>query len=205
MNAYIIGKDKNCLSFLENVKLTSFDKADVYIFYGIGDVHDNLRDGTNIEGKYDIRSENLMKRVFNKISSDKICIGIGKGAQLLNVLNGGSLLEIVCHNDVIPHVTTFIDEKQIEDYLFWTNSFHNKVMYPWDLDSNDWKLLAYSRDGYVRGFGINDVATGVFPEVIDYHLEGKPRCLCIQPNPELTPNAAVAEHLNKLINNYVSR
>jgi hypothetical protein len=82
-------------------------------------------------------------------------------------------------------------------------STHHQMQYPFNLDSHDYDLLWVAnprRSEYYEGDQITDVPYE--PEIVLYHVQGKPKCLAIQGHPEMMrPEAPVLEMLNRLINN----
>ena len=82
-------------------------------------------------------------------------------------------------------------------------STHHQMQYPFNLDSHDYDLLWIAnprRSEYYEGDQIAEVPYE--PEIVLYHVQGKPKCLAIQGHPEMMrQEAPVLEMLNRLINN----
>ena len=115
-------------------------------------------------------------------------------------MNGGLLVQ-----NVRGHAT-FGTHQIGAPYDFQTyeiTSTHHQMQYPFNLDSHDYDLLWYAnprRSEYYEGDKI--AAVPYEPEIVLYHLLGKPKCLAIQGHPEMMrPEAPVLEMLNRLINN----
>ena len=199
MKVYIVGKDKNCVSFMKDIQVVSKPAyADVVIFCGVGDVSKSCINETfPAQIPTNISLEKTFTKMFEKIPKDKICIGFGFGAQMLGVLNGSDLAVVGGHIGIMPHRLAVSTEDRVFDgYWYWCNSYHTKCLYPFNVQ--EMSILGYALDGCIIDRESN------VPEIVEFHLKDKPKCLCIQSNPELLPDTAVAEMFNSLIHNYVN-
>lgn len=130
-------------------------------------------------------------------------LGICRGAQFLNVMNGGKLVQhITGHDD--SHMIYTMDGKQLP-----VTSVHHQMMIP----SPRGKLLAWASgisDTYLNGdnkdywggrLGVDNFGKFMEPEVIWYP---KTRSLCIQGHPEyLTPEHDFWKYSLELVNKYL--
>ena len=114
-------------------------------------------------------------------------------------MNGGLLVQ-----NVRGHATfgTHQINNMCDFQTYEITSTHHQMQYPFNLDSNDYDLLWVTnprRSEYYEGDQITDVPYE--PEIVLYHVQGKPKCLAIQGHPEMMrPEAPVLEMLNRLIN-----
>lgn len=115
-------------------------------------------------------------------------------------MNGGLLVQ-----NVRGHATFGTHQiSNMNDFeTYEITSTHHQMQYPFNLDSKDYKLLWVAnprRSEYYEGDQIT--AVPYEPEIVLYHVPGKPKCLAIQGHPEMMrPEAPVLEMLNRLINN----
>ena len=161
----------------------SLEEADVIQFVGGEDVSPGLygelpHPASQYSAERDLHSEMLYKKA---ITLDKACIGICRGGQYLNMVNGGKM-----YQDVDNHAK-FGTHLMYED---WTkrpiavSSTHHQMMRPakegqvicW-ADESTWKESVDEEGSVVRYTGGDrDV------EVIFYQ---EARDLCFQPHPEM--------------------
>lgn len=115
-------------------------------------------------------------------------------------MNGGLLVQNVRGHAMFGthQINSFYDKTTYE-----ITSTHHQMQYPFNLDSCDYDLLWIAnprRSEYYEGDRIEK--TPYEPEIVLYHVSGKPKCLAIQGHPEIMrPEAPVLEMLNNLINN----
>lgn len=75
---------------------------------------------------------------FNSLPNELLKVGICKGAQLLTVLAGGKLIQ---------HVTGHMDYHNIvtnDDKVIPVTSDHHQMMFPFNIDNDDYEILAKS-------------------------------------------------------------
>lgn len=148
-----------------------------------GDVHPDYYNET--VGKH----TNLASSYFNKYSTiADYCairgipvVGIEEGAHYLTVNAGGSLIQHVTGHDK-PHVIIS------SGYKYTAPSDHHQMMYPYDLPSSKYNVIAYSRyfesDTYLNGRNEEKNINKDFlePEIVSYE-NGRGKQLAIQGNP----------------------
>ena len=113
-------------------------------------------------------------------------IGICRGAQLLTAMLGGSLIQHVTGHSNGEHQMTTADGETM-----WATSVHHQMMYPFDLPSHDYEILAHSTEPqsrcYLREQDLDMIdrlpKDFVEPEVVWFP---KIRGLAIQGHPEYT-------------------
>ena len=197
---YVVGNDTDYASWINNHKLVdNIEDADVVLFTGGEDVDPSIygkerhpRTFSNLERDLKEKAE------FEKIKSTQLAIGICRGSQLLCALNGGLLIQDCTGHALYETHEITNDEGIIVDIT----STHHQMQYPFNLtEGKDYTLLFYAkshRSYYYEGDGIDHVPYE--PEVVYYHVEGKPYSLAIQGHPEMMRKTApVIEILNKLI------
>ena len=171
------------------------EKADIIVFSGGSDINPALYNCERHPSTYySERRDALEVGCFNSLSKNQTVIGICRGAQLVTALNGGKLIQNVTGHTNGPHFITNNDLK------FKIESIHHQMMYPFDMDKKDYDLLYWSlknRSEVYEGDGIKTPPCE--PEVVLYHVEGKPTCLAIQGHPEMMSTCQAHEVLNDIL------
>lgn len=155
---------------------------DLVLFTGGEDVNpeyygENIGKYTNINPKRDRKEANI----FYKFHNHSFMLGICRGSQMLTVLSKGKLIQ-----HVGGHCR---DHSMIAENNFKYNitSSHHQMLYPFNLNKKDYKILAYSEyfqsNTYLNGNNEEIVLPKNFlePEIIYYK---KTNALCIQGHPE---------------------
>jgi len=126
-------------------------------------------------------------------------LGIGRGAQLIAVSKGCSLIQhIVGHEETNHRIAT----SSSRNYDIESN--HHQLIYPFDLSQDRYKLLAWSKyfrsDIYLNGDNkdINLHRDFLEVEVIQFDNE-----LCIQAHPETSANLEFRSYCLRLIKSVV--
>ena len=197
---YVVGNATNYASWINNHKLVdNIEDADIVLFTGGEDVDPSIygkekhpRTFSNLERDLKEKAE------FEKMKPTQLALGICRGSQLLCALNGGLLIQ-----DCAGHA--MLETHEITNnggIVVNITSTHHQMQYPFNLTSGkDYDLLFYAkpnRSYYYDGDGIENVPFE--PEVVYYHVKGKPCSLAIQGHPEMMrKEAPVIEILNKLV------
>jgi gamma-glutamyl-gamma-aminobutyrate hydrolase PuuD len=113
---------------------------------------------------------------WKKTRADQIKVGICRGGQFLNVMNGGKMIQ---------HVDNHTIEHEMFDTLLGSpepvtvTSSHHQMMVP----AESAEIIAYSENRITECYGQNGPITkpAVEPEVLWYD---NTRSLCFQPHPE---------------------
>lgn len=174
------------------------DKADIIVFNGGSDIATEIyneepvfRGIPRIKSKRD--TEEI--RLFNEYkNSGKLLLGICRGAQLLNCLNGGSLWQ---------HVDNHTSDHGMVDVLtgnfYSVTSTHHQMMRP----TNEALIIGVA--GLAKNKHAQDthvhIATPASDD-IEIVWYGNTRCLCIQGHPEYVPNSRFAKYALALIDQY---
>lgn len=114
-------------------------------------------------------------------------LGICRGAQFLTALSGGKLIQHVNGHNTAHTIQT--GEGMGEDHYktFTMSSSHHQMMYPFNLNQDQFKLIAWSEyfksNTYLNGDDkqIKKAETFLEPEIVHYE---KFNALCIQGHPE---------------------
>jgi hypothetical protein len=132
-------------------------------------------------------------------------LGICRGAQFLNVMSGGSMIQHVENHGVTHEVFTKSGDQ------FMMSSTHHQMMNPWKARLGQlpkFDLLAWSEgrsERYLNGSDKNDIEFlehGYEPEIVWYP---KTHSLCIQPHPEIMhPNSKGVEFCHQLVSRYLT-
>lgn len=146
----------------------------------------------------DEERDEIEVKFFNSLPTELFKIGICKGGQLLTVLAGGKLIQ---------HVTGHMDYHNIithENEVIPVTSDHHQMMYPFDMDINQYKILARSEinrsDKYLNGNNelMKIPMNFVEPEIVYYN---EINALTCQGHPEYsTANELFKQLFVKLIN-----
>ena len=207
LKVYIVGHDWcDITHFLlfDFVKVNNIEEADIVMFTGGEDINPALygdvpHPTTHFSNRDDAEVA-AYKHVLN--TSKPLFIGGCRGAQLLTALNGGKLIQhVVNHSGCGSHDITTVDNQVMS-----ITSCHHQMMYPYDLPSEDYQLLAWSTKNlspvYYTGQGLLKVTEDFKePEIVYYP---KTRSLCIQGHPEwMRTNQPAIHYINKLILDYI--
>lgn len=184
----------------------SYESADIIIFNGGADI------GTLIYGEKPInqmripeqasRRDRMEMDIYYKYKGgNKLLLGICRGAQLLNCLNGGTLWQDVNNHGHSHHMTVLATGQQL-----WVTSTHHQMMRPGKLG----KVLGVA-DQATKKYADHDTwnaSGGVFfaddhkdTEIVWYPDSGS---LCIQGHPEYVPNSEFATFCLDMVVHYLN-
>lgn len=170
------------------------DQCDVIVFNGGADI------GTEIYGELPCysgiprsaspRDRSEMEQFSRFEGKDKLLVGICRGAQLLNCLNGGTLWQDVNHHGR-DHTMTLVEDGRV----IAITSTHHQMMRP---NYNTGRVIA-TADQSTRKSSEKDIYLGQdnFPDARkDTEIVWYPntRSLCIQGHPEYVPGSVFAEY-----------
>ncbi len=185
-------------------KPASMEDADIIIWNGGADIATEIYgEEPAYKGIPSIMSMRDRKEVdtYNKFKDDKtkLKVGICRGAQLLNCLNGGTLWQDVSHHGR-SHNMTVVETGEV----IRITSTHHQMMRP---NYDKAKLIAVADEADYKQSQRDIYPYGSFPDdhkdtEIVYYPDT--HCLCIQGHPEYVPGSYFAEYCIGLINQYLS-
>lgn len=199
IKVFVVGAATYYASWIKNHKLVdNLEEADVVLFTGGEDVDPSMYGKKKHPRTFCNLARDLEeKEVFDKIKDNQLALGICRGSQFLCVMNGGLLVQD-CTNHAIGE-THAISNREISVEI---TSTHHQMQYPFNLNKGkDYDILYWAspkRSHWYEGDGID--IPSCEPEVVHYHVEGKPKCLAIQGHPEMMrEESPVIELLNDLL------
>lgn len=166
---------------------------DMVCWTGGSDISPALYNQKNVRSYPNKERDEREVAIWNKYR-DKPKLGVCRGAQLLNVLNGGSMYQDCDRHGGGEHEVYTVDKEQVI-----VCSIHHQLMIPEPTKS---KLIAWTERSTYRE---ND--NGKFPRLPDevdpevlYYKEDN--ALCFQAHPEFGPKTCT-DYFFKLIEEYI--
>lgn len=203
---YVVGRQTGYASWIDDCELVNnINDAKIVLFTGGEDVDPRFYGCKRHPSTWSTpeRDEYEIK-MFNKMRKDQLALGICRGLQLLNVLNGGILIQDVS-NHAIGRTHEITDGYTSYDIT----SLHHQMVYPWTIKPEYFQILFKSfntRSDYYEGdkIDLGVVVQNGEPEVVLYQVPDKPVCLGIQGHPEMMPqDRPVVKMFNKLLNSLI--
>jgi gamma-glutamyl-gamma-aminobutyrate hydrolase PuuD len=155
--------------------------ADLVMFTGGADVSPHLYGEKNVASYCDARRDDLEQKIFQECVALKIpMVGICRGGQFLNVMNGGRMWQDV-DGHTRPHTLVDIES----GCVFTVSSTHHQMMRP----SANGEIIASAECVISTKYRSED---GAFErsDVADQDVEvvwyPQTRSLCFQPHPEFS-------------------
>lgn len=187
LRVHIVGDNERYQKALlvSSLTLCSLKRCNLVIFTGGEDINPDMYGETRHKTTYsnpdrDIREELVFKKALD---SGIPMLGICRGAQLLNVLNGGKLIQHVNNHRNGDHIM------KTENTTYKVNSTHHQMMYPYNMHPRTYDILGYSRyvsDEYWKNARTQyDMRGLVEPEIVYFPYT---HCLAVQFHPETLPN-----------------
>jgi gamma-glutamyl-gamma-aminobutyrate hydrolase PuuD len=183
--------------------LTGLNDADIIVFNGGADIGTSIYGEIPISGgipeKQSFRDEREIAVYDMYMGKGKLMLGICRGAQLLNCLNGGSLWQDV-NNHGRDHSMTVLET----GHKMKITSTHHQMMRPnWEKV----KLIAVSDEATQKVAEMDSYPHGSFEDdhkdtEIVYYPET--HSLCIQGHPEYVPGSEFADYCVDLIKQYIN-
>jgi len=155
--------------------------CDLVVFTGGSDVSPSLYNDNKISKTHsDLTRDKFELEVYNHCQILEIpMVGICRGAQFLNVMNRGSLIQHVNNHNMCDHPIQTLDNQVIS-----VTGDHHQMIYP----KGDYELLAWAKESTifetgdkVKIKGFHSKLAGREPEVV---LWPTTRCLGFQYHPE---------------------
>lgn len=166
----------------EDYNNSKIDLSDVnmVVFTGGEDVHPEFY--SELQGKYTSINKDrdvFEHKIFRSLGKNVLKVGICRGAQFLNVMSGGRLIQHVNGHTTSHDITT------VEGLNLNITSTHHQMMYPYDVKHHT--LIAWSKyfrsETYLDGRNEEHEIPINFlePEIVHFTNTNS---LCIQGHPE---------------------
>lgn len=184
MKVYVVGGDSLIEPMFKKRKFELVerpDECDIMCFTGGADVSPHLYGEDIIPGTYcDPDRDEFEEAIFDEFPMI-YKVGICRGGQFLNVMNGGRM-----YQDVDNHGRTHWIYTSEGNPLCQVTSTHHQMMIP--KDGVDVKVLAYARESTTRIRQRGAFVSSPFTDDVEvvYYTSKKDRAgsLCFQPHPE---------------------
>lgn len=206
LKVFIVGPDWcNITSFLlfDFELVQNISDADIVMFTGGADISPSLyNDKVHETTHFSEQRDKFEVEMFKQAPKNALLIGGCRGAQLLTALSGGKLIQhCVNHCGKGGH-----NVKTTSGEVFEVTSCHHQMMYPYEMNPEDYDLIAWSETKlspvYYTGNGLLKVPDDFKePEIVYYP---KTNSLCIQGHPEWMPkDKPIIKFINDLIEKYI--
>lgn len=199
MKVFVVGFSKSYSRWIESLEIVrSIEDADIVLFTGGEDINPALYGCKVHKTTYftEARDEYELE-CYHKMRNDQVGLGICRGAQLACALNGGLLIQDVDNHWIgSTHPIINISDNEELPLELDIPSLHHQMMYPYDMDPNDYTLLYISKEQRSKDYYAGDkfdndaekiskINTFGEPEVILFHKQNNPKFLAIQGHPEM--------------------
>lgn len=198
-----LGGDQGMTDLLENAGMRAVkhpERADLVVFNGGADI------GTELYGESPVRNgvprfmsirDKDELQIYNLIRGRKFALGICRGAQFLNVLNGGTLFQHANHHNGSHKMTDLPTGK-----VYTTTSTHHQMMRPNTKEGTVIAVAHESTEKYAdeTAHPIHPDERNVDTEIVWYP---KNKTLCVQGHPEYVPGSAFAEYIIDMVKDYM--
>lgn len=175
--------DMNIYSNWINSEITNnLEEAALVIFEGGEDLFPGMyNEPVGNHTYYNLNRDKRELEIFKKcLELGKNMLGICRGNQALTVFSGGRLVQYQDNPSYIHPIKTY-DGKEL-----MMSSTHHQASYPYDMNSEDYKLLAWTE--VISKFHLNglneEISNKSFKEVEVIYFP-KTNCLGIQGHPEM--------------------
>jgi gamma-glutamyl-gamma-aminobutyrate hydrolase PuuD len=207
LSFYVIGTN-NGHNWVPGYRVNTPDKADVLVWTGGSDISPHLYDHKDLRCHAINVSRDREEVSYFLKYPDKLKVGICRGAQLLNVLSGGSMIQHVdSHNGF--HAMQMLKPGFATSPIVFTNSIHHQMMIP---IKKHCEIIAKTPNRLSTTY-IYDESFRPYehlhwtpnnldgdPEILYYHNTNS---LCIQGHPEmLAETHAFVKICKKLVKHY---
>lgn len=156
------------------------EEADIFVFTGGEDIYPGLYGEKVLPvTHYNTARDRMEVEAYHAMPKDKPKLGICRGAQLLNVMNGGKMWQHVSHHNGGTHQVEVSVPHLFKDKKYISNSIHHQQMIP--TVGAVVLAAAYESDHKLKA---NKEMKGSFfmdPEVVWYP---ETKSFCFQAHPE---------------------
>lgn len=204
MKVYLVGNQENYLCWINDLIIVNKIKdADVVFFTGGADINPKIyNQNKHRTTSYSENRDYLEMLAFNEAQDlNKVCFGTCRGIQLLSALSGARLIQNMDH--------PYTHQLYFYDGIFncSTNSLHHQMVYPFDMNKEDYHILAWAKelspfysnefDGDTQILEKDNEGCLKEPEMLYYP---KTKCLGIQGHPEMLKlNSKLVEVCNAFL------
>jgi gamma-glutamyl-gamma-aminobutyrate hydrolase PuuD len=183
---HVVGGDTLIEKMMDNACAfkTGLREADLVVFSGGTDISVTMYNEFTMHALTqmpDTERDRVETAIYHAaVAKKKTLIGICRGAQLLNVLNGGRLWQHVDRHWDCKHDVVYISER-LEKRVVSVTSDHHQMMRP---NIKDSRVLAWTKRSTIRSTGTTDDPRE--PDEQDPEIVWYPgtKSLCFQPHPE---------------------
>lgn len=183
----------------------AYELADVIIFNGGADIgtamYEETPVGRGIPEKPSPRDKQEMDIFYKYRGGSKLLVGICRGAQILNVLNGGTLWQDVDGHGRSHYMTVLATGQKM-----WITSTHHQMMRPNYATGKILAIADEARNKYADKATWSHRGGAFFPddhkdtEIVWYPSTAS---LCIQGHPEYVPNSEFATFCIDMITHFL--
>lgn len=218
MKVFVVGFSKSYSRWIESLEIVkSIEDADIVLFTGGEDINPALYGCKVHKTTYftEARDEYELE-CYHKMRNDQVGLGICRGAQLACALNGGLLIQDVDNHWIgSTHPIINISDNEELPLELDIPSLHHQMMYPYDMDPNDYTLLYISKEQRSKDYYAGDkfdndaekiskINTFGEPEVILFHKQNNPKFLAIQGHPEMMDlNSQTIKTFNNILKSLI--
>lgn len=206
MKVYVLGMAAAYVAMFQRQRgyevVETLDQADAIQFTGGEDVTPSIYGEPRHPRTYNSEARDRVElNIFNTYVDKKIMLGICRGSQFLNVMNGGTL-----YQDVDNHAIggTHPCYSELLKRTVEVTSTHHQMMRPSDrgeVDGWAWKL-ATRKEHMDKEGNITTVLRD--PRDVEAVFYEDSRTLCFQPHPELSGAHTTRDYYFALLNHYFS-
>ena len=218
LKIYVVGGDNYYTRFMSVSRYDITDElenADVVLFTGGEDVTPSLYGKQKHHSTYcNIDRDIYEKSIFDSMKPNQVALGICRGSQFLCAMNGGILVQD-CRNHAIGggsgHKIVEVLSDGTLGKTITATSTHHQMQYPYVLPEDYYTVLYKSkeiRSTIHEGDGIDPevIMKKGEPEIVYYHVPGKPKCLAVQGHPEMMRDTdEFPTEVTKLLLNIITR
>lgn len=182
------------------VAAPSIAEADYIVWTGGDDISPHLYNQKPIDGiEWNNELDNSDTAAYNLARAsarDPILIGICRGGQFLNVMNGGQLWQHVDgHNDHYDHICYDVETKE---QITLNSVHHQQMIIGPEGNLLTWTEISTRKENYQRVWS-NRQGHSLDVEAVWYP---KTQCLCFQPHPEYPNAVSTREYFWRLLARY---
>jgi gamma-glutamyl-gamma-aminobutyrate hydrolase PuuD len=180
---HVVGRDQSLELMMDNALSvrTSLKEADIIIFSGGTDISPTIYGEFAVHPltqRPDRRRDALEGKIYlAALAKKKVLVGVCRGAQLLNCLNGGTLWQHVDNHRNTTHMVTYTGPNG-DRYGVITTSDHHQMMRP----AKHARILGVCNKATVKCTATEEhPADDIDAEIVWYP---RTKSLCYQPHPE---------------------